>query len=172
MISIRKANEKDVMDLSAKFARLLADKKSKIYQDNVAKFGIPDKYVRKALAEDTLLKTMSSGEATFYVAAENNDIAGFAQLIHKDEQNVELDRVVVFPFYESRGIGTQLLHQAIEDERKKGTSIMTVKAGKNETHARKFYEKSGFKPAKDITIDAPWGKKLDLVIYRLDLRPL
>jgi ribosomal protein S18 acetylase RimI-like enzyme len=115
---------------------------------------------------------MSSEEATLHVALENSEIAGFAQLIHQNEQNVELDRIVVFPSYERRGIGTQLLHQAIEDERKRGTSVMTVEAGESETQAKKFYEKSGFKPTKEITISAPWGKKLDLVIYRLSLGPL
>jgi len=172
MISIRKADEKDISDLSAKFSKFLEDKKSKIYQDNVTKFGIPDEYVKKALAEETLLKAMSSGRATFYIAVENNEIAGFAQIIHKDDQNAELDRIVVFPSYERKGIGTQLLHQAIDDERKKGTSAITVNAGKNEIHARKFYEKNGFKLIKETTIDATWGKKLDLAIYRLRLKPL
>ncbi|MFP3984769.1 MAG: GNAT family N-acetyltransferase [Candidatus Bathyarchaeia archaeon] len=171
MISIRKTNEEDISGLSAKFSKFLEDKKSKIYKDNVAKFGIPDKYVKKALAEETLLKAMSSGKSTFYIAVENSEMAGFAQIIHKDHQNVELDRIVVFPPYERKGIGTRMLHQAIDDEKKKGTSTMTVNAGKNELHARKFYEKRGFKLIKETTIDAPWGKKLDLAIYRLGLKP-
>lgn len=171
MVSIRKANEKDISDLSEKFSKSLDDKKSKIYQDNVAKFGIPEEYVKKALAEETLLKALSSGEAIFYIAVETDEIAGFAQVIHKGDQNVELDRIVVFPFYERKGIGTQLLHQAIHDERKKGTGAMTVSAGRNEIHAREFYEKNGFKLIREDTVDTPWGKKLDLAIYQLSLKP-
>ena len=169
MVSIRKANEKDIVDLSAKFSKFLEDKKSRIYQDNVAKFGIPDEYVKKALAKETLLKAMSSGRSAFYIAVENNEIAGFAQIIHTDYQNTELDRIVVFPAHERKGIGTQLLHEAIDDERKRGTITMIVNAGKNETHARKFYEKNRFKLIKGITVDAPWGKKLHLVTYQLAL---
>lgn len=172
MVSIRVANEEDVSALSAKFSKFLDDKKSKIYIDNVVKFGIPDEYVKKALAEETLLKARASGEATFYIAVENHEIAGFAQTLQKGEHTTELDRIVVFPSYERKGIGSRLLHQAIEDERRKGARAMTVNAGKNEMHARRFYEKNGFKLTRETSIDAPWGKKLHLAIYQLSLKPL
>jgi len=44
-----------------------------------------------------------------------------------------------------------------------------VNAGKDETHARRFYEKNGFALVKEVTIDAPWGKRLDLATYQLQL---
>jgi ribosomal protein S18 acetylase RimI-like enzyme len=168
MVFIRMADKEDVSNLSTKFLKLLEDKNSKIYQDNVAKFGIPDGYVKKALAKETLLKAMSSGRATFYVAVESSKIVGFAQIIHKDYRVTELDRIVVFPSYERKGIGTKLLHRVINDETKKGTTIITVSAGKNE-HARKFYEKNGFRLKKETAIDAPWGKKIELAVYELSL---
>lgn len=48
---------------------------------------------------------------------------------------------------------------------------MIINAGKDETHVRKFYEKNGFKLIKEATINPPWGKKVNLAIYRLSLKP-
>ena len=169
MITIRKASQGDIQTLSRRFLLFLEDKNSKIYQENVTKFGIPEEYVRKALAEETLIKAATTGKATFYIALEDDEIVGFAQTIQQDAKTAELDRIVVFPTHERKDIGTQLLKQAVEDVKKKGTEVIVVNAGKNETHARRFYEKNGFKLVKEVTIDAPWGKKLDLATYQLQL---
>jgi hypothetical protein len=42
-----------------------------------------------------------------------------------------------------------------------------VNTGKEEIHARRFYEKNGFQQLKEATIETPWGKKLDIVTYQL-----
>lgn len=57
MTSIRKATQRDIPLLSRKFHQFFEDKNSQIYQENVAKFGIPEEYVRKAF--ETLLKAVS-----------------------------------------------------------------------------------------------------------------
>ncbi|HVP40850.1 MAG TPA: hypothetical protein VMS95_02740 [Candidatus Krumholzibacteriaceae bacterium] len=41
-----------------------------------------------------------------------------------------------------------------------------MNAGKDETHARRFYEKNGFKQAKESAVGTPWGIKLPLVTYQ------
>lgn len=115
MTTIRKAGERDIRTLSRIFLHFLEDKNGRFYQENVAKFCIPDEYVKEALDKETLLKAMSSGRATFCVAVENNAIVGFAQIIHQDGQVTELDRIVVFPLHERKGSGTKLLHRAIVD---------------------------------------------------------
>ncbi|MCW3985984.1 MAG: hypothetical protein NWE91_06215 [Candidatus Bathyarchaeota archaeon] len=68
MIVVKKASQGDIQTLSKRFLHFLEDKNSKIYQENVAKFGIPEDYVRKALAEETLIKVATAGKATFYIA--------------------------------------------------------------------------------------------------------
>ena len=103
MVIIRKANNEDIKALSRKLLALLENKKSKIYLDNVVKFGIPDEYVKKAFAKETLLKAITKGKATFYLALENNDIIGFAQTIQQDANTAELDRIIIFPPHERRG---------------------------------------------------------------------
>ncbi|MFX0068208.1 MAG: GNAT family N-acetyltransferase [Promethearchaeota archaeon] len=169
MVSIKKADERDIKDLSKKFSMFLKDRNSKIYQDNIAKFGIPDEYAKKALAEETLLKALFSGKATFYVAVENDEMVGFAQIIHHDDQVTELDRIVVFPPHERKGIGTQLFHKIVDDERKKGVKTITANVGKNETHAKRFYERNGFRLKEETAVNTPWGKKIDLAVYELSL---
>ena len=167
---IRKATVKDIRVLSRKLLTIFRDKNSQAYQENVAKFGIPEEYVKKAFAEETLLKAASTGKAIFYLAFENNEIIGFAQIIQQLADTAELDRIVIFPQYASRGIGTQLLNQALIDQEQTGISSIIVKTGRDETQARRFYEKNGFKAIKEENIEAPWGKKLTLVTYKLQMK--
>jgi hypothetical protein len=61
-----------------------------------------------------------------------------------------------------------LLSKVIRDEERKGTKTIVVNAGVGEMHARRFYEKNGFKPVKEATIEASWGK-IALVTYELQL---
>ena len=150
--------------------KLLEDENGKFYQDNVVKFGIPKEYVKKAFSEEALVDAARSGKATFHLALKKrHEILGFAQIIGHGSATVELDRIVVFPEYERMGIGTKLLKRAVADQRKKRTKSVIVSAGKDEVHARAFYEKNGFKKMKEKTVKAPWGKKIPLVVYRFQL---
>jgi len=161
------ADDRDISNLRRKFDKFLEDKNGQIYQENIVKFGIPEEYVRKAF--EKLLKAVSSGEATLYLALKKKEIIGFAQIIEQDSNVAELDRLLVFPEHAGKGVGTELLNQVVLDQKKRGAKTIFVKAGKEETHARKFYEKNGFKLVEKTTIDAPWGKKLNLAIYQLRL---
>jgi N-acetylglutamate synthase-like GNAT family acetyltransferase len=167
MITIRKAAEEDMHVLSKKLMALLENKNSRFYQENVTKFGIPEEYVKKALAEEKLLMAVVSGKTDFYLALINNKIIGFAQTEQRDSHTAELDRILVFPKHSKKSVGTQLLKQTIADHKKKGIKKIIVKTGEAETHARRFYEKNGFEKIKEEIVTAPWGKKLDLVIYEV-----
>jgi len=170
MITVIKATLHGVRALSRKLLKLLEDKEGQVYQENVTKFGIPEEYVRKAFAEETLLEAATTGNPTFYLALENRcKILGFAQAIQRDAETAELDRIVVFPEHTRKGIGTQLLKRVLEDQERKGTKTVVVNAGKEETHARKFYEKNGFEVVRQAIVEAPWGK-ITLATYQLRLR--
>ncbi|MGQ9529847.1 MAG: GNAT family N-acetyltransferase [Candidatus Bathycorpusculaceae bacterium] len=169
MVIIKKADSGDIRALSIKLLSLLEDKKSKVYVDNVVKFGIPEEYVKKAFAKETIEKAVEEGKATFYIAFERNNLLGFAQTIQKNAYTAELDRIVVFPPHERKGIGTQLLRYAFSDLKRKGVENVLVVAGKKEMHARRFYEKNGFKLIEENIVDTPWGKKLNIITYQLHL---
>lgn len=95
---------------------------------------------------------------------------GFAQTVQRDLETVELDRIVVFPEFTGRGIGTQLLARVIKDQKCKKAKTMMVNVGKGETHARLFYEKNGCELTKEYMMNAPWGGKIALVTYQLRLK--
>lgn len=169
-ITIRKATEKGIKALSRKIGKLLEDKTGKLYQDNVVKFGIPEEYGKKVFSEKVLVEAARSGKATFYLALSNrSEILGFAQIVGHDPTTVELDRIVVFPEYERMGIGTKMLERAIADQKKERVRTLIVKAGRDEDHARAFYEKNGFKQVKEETLKSPWGKEIPLVEYCFQL---
>lgn len=167
MTTIRRATQKDIQALSKKLLTILKDKEGQFYQENVAKFGIPDEYVKRVFAEETLLKAFTTGRAIFYLVIEDDEIIGFAQTIQRDAHSAELDRIAIFPRYTGRGIGTKLLNQVLIDQKQRGINKIIVNTGKDEAHARRFYEKNGFKRIKEATIESPWGKKLTLVTYCL-----
>ena len=170
MITYKKAAKNGIRALSRKLAYLLSDKNSQIYKENVTNFGIPDEYVRKAFDEDRLLNAQASGKSTFYLALENAcRILGFAQINKQEGETAELDRIIIFPEYARKGVGTKLLEKALTDQRKSGIKTVIVNAGRDEIHARKFYEKNGFQKIGEMNADMPWGTKLALVTYQLDL---
>lgn len=74
MITIKEASKEEIKILSKKLLTPLEDKNSKLYQDNVTKFGIPDEYVEKAFSEDVLLKSAETGKSVFYLALEDKEI--------------------------------------------------------------------------------------------------
>jgi len=169
-ITVRKATENGIKALGGKMKKLLEDENGKFYQDNISKFGIPREYVKKAFSKEALAEAAQSGKTIFYLALKNRrEILGFAQIIGRGSTIVELDRIVVFPGYERMGIGTKLLKRAIADQKKKRTKSVIVSAGKDEVHARAFYEKNGFKKVEEKTVNAPWGKEIPLVVYRFQL---
>lgn len=90
MVVIRKARNEDIKALSRKLLSILENRNSQVYIDNAVKFGIPDGYVEKAFAEETLQCAVEKGGATFYLALENDDIIGFAQIIQHNVKTAEL----------------------------------------------------------------------------------
>ena len=68
MVKIFDANDEILRELSRILLKILEDKNGEIYQENVAKFGIPEEYARKAFFEENLLKLQNSGKVKFYLA--------------------------------------------------------------------------------------------------------
>ncbi len=136
MIIIKKATKRGIQALSIRLLGMLEDETSQVYRDNVAKFGIPSEVAREAFSEKSLLGVAASGKSTFYLAlGDGREIVGFAQTMQNDAKTVELDRIVVFPEYARRGIGTRILNRVVRDARLRKADAIAVNAGKEEAHA-------------------------------------
>jgi len=168
-VTIRRATVEDTRRLSKLMLTGLEDKTSDVYRENIERFGIPEEYVRQVFSFEALKKAVTDKNQLFLVAVEGQTLMGFAQTVRQSKETAELDRIFLLPEYTGKGVGTQLLGAALDVLKKEGISRLTVRAGKDETLARRFYEKNGFKFVKEIGIQAPWGRDLSLVIYELGI---
>jgi ribosomal protein S18 acetylase RimI-like enzyme len=171
-MAVNKASRHDVRAPSRKLLKLLKDKDSQLYKDNVARFGIPEELVWKTFSEEELLESVDSGKSTFYLALENGlKVLGFAHsVVQQDEQIVELNRIVVFPECARKGIGTRLLNKVVGDQEKRGISRIVVNAGKEKMLVRMFYRKNGFKVVEEKMLEGS-SDKIPLVVYELQMKP-
>ena len=168
LISVKVAQEEEIRRLSNKLLTIVAHKDGQMYRENVAKFGIPDEYVRESFSLTSLLAALTAG-GRFYIVSREDDIIGFGQIMPRSKKLVELDRIIIFPGNTKRGIGTKLLHHIAREQKTAGIRKIIVRTGTEETNARLFYEKNGFKKTKEVDVDAPWGRKISLVQYELEL---
>jgi N-acetylglutamate synthase-like GNAT family acetyltransferase len=132
IITVRKATKRDIRSLSRKLLKSLEDKNGPIHMENVAKFDIPEEYVRKAFSEETLLvAALSKGSTLCLVLQDHREIVGFAEITQQNASIAELD-CIVFPEHTRKGKGTQLLTDAIKDQQKRGIKTIMVGAGREE----------------------------------------
>ena len=167
MVEYRVAGLEDLSKLSSRILSFL-DRTSWFYQENVTKFGIPEEYVRRTFSEEALRAAATKG-SKFYLALEGDEMVGFCQMVPQVGERAELNRIVIFPGHMGMGLGSQLLKFALEDQARDGRREVIVYAGKDEHIARAFYEKNGFEFVSEVSIDAPWGKQIDLAAYRLEI---
>lgn len=168
-VRIKKATVEHAKQLHAIMMAGLADKTSEVYGANVEKFGIPEEYVRRAFSVETLTNAVKDRNQLFLVAVDDGELIGFAQTLRQDAKTAELDRIFLLPAHTGKGIGTHLLNKTLGILKNEGVTRLTVKAGKDEMLARRFYEKSGLKLVQEVTVQAPWGRELGLAIYELQI---
>jgi ribosomal protein S18 acetylase RimI-like enzyme len=166
---IKKATLEHAKQLHGIVMAGMADKTNEVYRANVERFGIPEEYVRQAFSIEALTAAVKDKKQLFLVAVEGERLIGFAQTIRDDKGAAELDRIFLIPEHTGKGIGTRLLNKTMNVLRSEGISRLTVKAGKNETLARRFYEKNGFRLVQEVNVQAPWGRELNLALYELEI---
>jgi N-acetylglutamate synthase-like GNAT family acetyltransferase len=170
VVKRRKATVKDAKQLHEMMLIGLKDKTSQIYKANIDRLGIPEEYVRQAFSIEALTNSIKDTSQLFLVATQNHKLIGFAQAIRQNEGMAELDRIFLIPEETGKGTGTQLLNKIIDMLRREDFDKLTVRTGKDETLAREFYEKNGFKLVGETSVKAPWGRLFDLAIYELKIK--
>jgi ribosomal-protein-alanine N-acetyltransferase len=82
--------------------------------------------------------------ADFFVVAElDGQVVGYewCEIYH---QHAHLTRLAVHPYYQGRGIGAQLLQEAIVDVMKRGVHLITLNTQEHNHRSRALYERFGF----------------------------
>lgn len=98
---------------------------------------------------DTVASIQECGE-TFYGFYMDGTLAGFISY-EKDQQQLDICRMVVHPVYFRRGIAKRLLSYLLEHE--SDTTIFTVGTGKHNLPAISLYEQNGFVISEERLID-------------------
>ena len=75
---------------------------------------------------------------------------GMVQVTAEDE-SVEIDEIQIFPEFQGRGVGTQVLTKIIEDTHSKRYSV-TLSAGNKNSRAIALYQRLGFKLKEETDV--------------------
>jgi ribosomal-protein-alanine N-acetyltransferase len=81
--------------------------------------------------------------ASFTVAVVDNKIVAY-QWCEMFDRHAHLTRLAVHPQYQGRGIGAQLLHQAITESLNMGADIITLNTQENNQRSQRLYQRFGF----------------------------
>jgi ribosomal protein S18 acetylase RimI-like enzyme len=111
------------------------------------------------------------GRATSYVARWNRKIVGQYLLLHTRPFTAEVINIAVLPFYRRKGVGTALLHYAIQTARKEGYKILEMGVAEEDKWLIEFYEKFGFvRHAVEKDIIGSGVECRNMVRLRIELR--
>jgi ribosomal protein S18 acetylase RimI-like enzyme len=70
-----------------------------------------------------------------------------------DHRLAELTRIYVLPAEQRQGVGFALLDQAFATARERGVREVSVAVARGNDKGRAFYERNGFKPSGERTIE-------------------
>lgn len=84
---------------------------------------------------------------SFFVALVDNQIIAY-EWCERHGQHAHLTRLAVHPDYQGRGIGAQLLYQAITDALAHGANVITLNTQEHNYRSQALYERFGFVDTK------------------------
>jgi ribosomal protein S18 acetylase RimI-like enzyme len=94
----------------------------------------------------TLVYERASAEGT-------QDILGYARVLFRQgTRSARLYSLAVTAEARNLGVGTRLLEAVIEQVREKGLQLLTLEVRSNDTSARRFYERFGFKLKDELPV--------------------
>lgn len=103
---------------------------------------IQGNFLRTAYSDEMMLKRMDV--SFLYVAEKDRGIVGFANFSTVKEQGeVELGAIYLYPEYQAKGIGTALLQEGIKNL--KGANSLFINVEKENNVGTNFYYAKGFK---------------------------
>ena len=108
-------------------------------------------FFEEKLNEEVLRKELMTPESIFYLAMQENKIAGFlkvnfaaAQTELQQEDGVELERIYILKAFYGKGLGQQLLDMAIRIAQQKNAKFLWLGVWEHNERALRFYQRNGF----------------------------
>ena len=159
-ITIRQAEKEDVRQI----AEILVEDWQTAYR------GIMDDAFLDSMSADQRYEIEVKRYQKFIVAADGDEILGYAWLEASDEEPADCEVIDLYVRYakRNRGIGKLLMRHAVDHFRETGKKKMIIWCLKKNTESRKFYEKIGGKEFK--TGSHNWGgKDYEMISYLYDI---
>lgn len=159
-ITVRRAEKEDVRQI----AEILVEDWQKAYR------GIMDDDFLDSMNADQRYGIEIRRYEKFVVAADGDEILGYAWLEPTDEEPADCEVIALYVRYSKRnnGIGKILMQYAVNYFREAGRKKMVVWCLKENHESRKFYEKVGGKEFR--TGSHNWGgKDYEMISYLYDI---
>lgn len=158
-VAIRRALRKDISAIQ-NIARLAW---SSAYQRIIPR-EIQDQAIASWYSPEALMRAIEAQESLFLLAERANVLVGFINLYQRSPVVVHLARIYFLPNEQRKGLGTRLLHAAL-DLITAGIEVAMVEVEEQNYPARAFYEHCGFLPTGATTTDI-FGFRLPLIRYQ------
>ena len=159
-ITIRQAEKEDIRQI----AEILVEDWQTAYR------GIMDDAFLDSMSADQRYEIEVKRYQKFIVAADGDEILGYAWLEASDEEPADCEVIALYVRYakRNRGIGKLLMRHAFDHFRETGKKKMIIWCLKENAESRKFYEKIGGREFR--TGSHNWGgKDYEMISYLYDI---
>jgi ribosomal protein S18 acetylase RimI-like enzyme len=124
-----------------------ADVVGQLLHDFNTEFGAPTPTAERFAAR--FAELLARDDVIVLLSGDATDPAGFAYLTlrptpYDDGPLAQLEELYVRPELRGRGLGTELLLDAVERVRRRGCAEMHITVDGSDTDTRRFYERHGF----------------------------
>jgi ribosomal protein S18 acetylase RimI-like enzyme len=123
-----------------------------------------------AFITDAQLGEERDAGSVFYGLFVEGKQAGFVAVQQDEEGRWHMRRLAVLPEYRDRGLGRQLVEQAIAHARERGATALHIGIVAEQAGLKEWYEGMGFRTYRTFTVDhLPFG--VALLVMKLDEGP-
>ncbi|AZA74301.1 GNAT family N-acetyltransferase [Chryseobacterium indoltheticum] len=145
-ITIRKAQDKDVIDLQNIGKITFSETFSK--DNSVQNL---NEYLETAFSTEKITSELADKNAEFYFAEFENEIIGYLKVNYgesqteiKNENALEIERIYVLKDFHGKKVGQLLYEKAIELANERNVDFVWLGVWEQNLRAIRFYEKNGF----------------------------
>ena len=138
---------------------------SRLATRSKAYWGYPAEFMRACEQELTVSAAeISATDNHFVVAIDRQELIGFYALERMSEGEIELIAMFVEPQYIGKGVGRQLMQQAINHAVQLGAKRLTIQS---DPHAQAFYQAAGAEPCGERESGSIPGRFLPILQIEL-----